>query len=133
MPEDRDAETLPDAGDTGAGDELALKLGEPFAMVSGCAILERNDAAGIPGAAVAVQCECGKRFRIDLTADSRSLCPGCKTAFTHALLLCVVDDDEIAGDAIAHIFEQNGFVPPGDEGPELEGDDDDDDGQRQGE
>lgn len=134
--ERKHVEALPDSAEPDAAklDGAQMLIGDPFAMVSGCVLLERNDAAGIPGACFSAHCECGLKFRIDLTSATPSYCPQCNTGFTHVLIVCPVDDGETPGDAVAHILEVNGYQPPddddtddGDGTDETEDEPDDDD------
>jgi hypothetical protein len=104
----------------------SLRLGPPFAIVHDCELLERDDTRGIAGPALAVACDCGQPFRLDLTSGTKSECPKCARVYTHVLLIAADDNDEVVYQAFATIIQSNGFELNR-EGPEDEDDGDEDD------
>lgn len=116
------------AGDQGDGgqldqNEFSLLLGTPAAFISGpdrdddeeSALLgrdnlverEANPAQAIQGSVATVHCACGQRFIMDLLKDNVKTCPGCKQRYTHLLVVCPVEDDEIFGHVLEYIQGMN--------------------------
>jgi hypothetical protein len=113
-----------------------LRLGDPFAISFEADLVETKEGGGCTAI---LQCDCGQRFRIDLLAAGVKYCPKCRAGFTHALLVCAVDNTEIVAAAMQQVLVANGLRQP-DEGDDDddengEGDDDeaDDDGEGDGE
>lgn len=77
--------------------EQKIVLGDPFAMISGADFREQQ-------LTVAVDCDCGKPFALDLLNGSIKGCPHCGQRFTHALLVCPEDDDDAITDLIEHLL-----------------------------
>jgi hypothetical protein len=109
-----------------------LTLGAPFAIAHDCELVEQ-------GCAVTLRCGCGQAIRFDLMQAGFKGCPKCKARYTHALLVCLEDDDEMVADAMEVIFSANGVELPDldDVGPDgdehaaevVDGDDAGEDGE----
>jgi hypothetical protein len=93
-------------------DLQSMLLGAPFAMAGDATLLEADAAKHIPGCFLTVQCDadgCGQVFKLDLLKGGNKQCPGCGAKYTHAVLLCRTDDDEMVADAMVHIAAANGY------------------------
>ena len=119
-----------------------MLLGAPFAMAGDCTLLEAN-AEGVPGSFLSVRCDedgCGQVFKLNVLKPGNKTCPGCGAKYTHAVLLCRTDDDEMVADAMVFIAAANGYglqqteaatangAAGDDDDEDLDGDDGDDDG-----
>ena len=105
-----------------------LVLGAPFALVADCDPLQRDDANGIVGCVATLKCGvCDQPMLVDLLKPGVKNCPGCGEPYTHVLVICRVDDADMATDVLTHIARVNGFQEgPGDDDDEAELEEDDD-------
>jgi len=104
-----------------------LKLGEPFAMAGEeIDLVDKDDR--IPGCFATLHCECGQLFKVNLLTGNQKACPkeGCDQVFTHSLVVCHAEDDEMAHHVFAHVMGANGIDVgmDDDEGDDDQGDDD---------
>lgn len=113
-----------------------LRLGKPFAIAHDCGLVEK-------GCTATLECDCGQAFRFDLMQPGFKGCPSCKTLFTHVLLVCQVENDELFAEMMDVVFTANGIeLPETEENPddgshraepvdaeELDGDAGDDEGE----
>lgn len=99
---------------------LDTPLGEPFAIAHDADLLERDDAAGVPGTYASIQCECGEPFRANLLDGRIKKCPGCKQAYTHVLLWARVDDHDIADEFFDTLTSSDDDDDDDEQAPEAE-------------
>jgi hypothetical protein len=103
----QDRQPIPDAESAEAdpGDMQHLIVGEPFAIAHDCSLVDNACHA-------TVECECGQAFRLNLLLAGVKACPKCKEHYTHVLLICHADNDELVADAFDHVLEANGIELP---------------------
>jgi hypothetical protein len=118
MPNPPKHATVPDAADAETDTEPnfdELTLGPPFAIAHDCELVDH-------GCTATIRCGCGQALRFDLLQAGFKGCPKCSARYTHALLVCVEDNDELVGDAFEVVFNANGVELPDDAGDDA-GDD----------
>lgn len=105
-----------------------LELGPPFALAQGCELIERDDAAGLPGCYAAIRCSCGSMWRANLLSDDDKTCPNCQTAYTHVLAVCPTTERHMLAAICQEILEAAGVItePDDEDEDDDEGDEDDD-------
>ncbi len=112
-----------------------LLMGEPFAMAGNtehghnAELLDKDEEQGVPGSFASMACDCGAKFRVNLLKGNIKTCPGCKTMYSHMLVVAAVGDNEVLGHVMEHILEQNGLhiANPEDDDDDEEGEGEDDD------
>lgn len=108
-----------------------LMIGPPFAMCGEGEFIDTDKANHI-GSVSCIKCDCGQAFKIDLLTDRPKVCPGCRSTYTHMLIVCRVDDPDMFNDVVEQVLENNGIEPPGspdeaeEEADDTQADDDND-------
>ena len=123
----------PNAAELQTPELTGMLLGPPFAIADDCELLEAKGS--VPGCFVSLRCDgCHQVFKLDLLKTGVKPCPKCKLRYTHAVLVCLVDDDEMVAAAMVRIAQSNGYeLAPTDEDLEdledLEDGDEDEDAE----
>ena len=104
-----------------------LEIGPPFALAQGCELLQRDDAAGMPGTYAAIRCQCGATWRANLLSDDDKICPQCGAAFTHVFVFCPVSERGMLAAILEEILQAHGLMPDDDQNDEGDDDEDDED------
>jgi hypothetical protein len=120
----------PERDDDDDDDELP-PIGEPFALTTGCDLLQvapgvPGESPAIPGCFASVRCDCGRSFKVDLLSSGPKPCPGCRTLYSHVLLVAPCDDRDIVGE----FYDAVELADDDDQGDDQGDDDDDDDDGR---